>query len=316
MEERPLIKIAASNLMVSYSDRVALDLPSLSVEGSVIGIIGENGAGKSTLIRSLLGLTPPSRGSCSATLTTSKGQQLLVPEDDMAFCPEVGAVFADVKVADYLSFWCRLKRKNPHYFKTEGRALLEQLDIEPLLRKRGRELSKGQKRRVQTAVAFLSNPSLLLFDEPFDGLDLKRSSELSELITAASAKHSFIISSHRMDIMQEIADSLILLHEGRLVSSGSIQVLCAEVAGATWRVSGAAALTNQSDSPEIRASLELGCHLLKITSDCFELTGHNLSAERVTTTLHTFGLRQFNLTQSIPSLVQAIHSHMHKTEQR
>ncbi len=312
MQDKPLIKIVASNLLVSYADRIALDLPSLEVQGTVIGIIGENGAGKSTLIRTLLGLTPPSRGSCSAALLKSEIQRVLTPEDDMAFCPEVGAVFADVKVADYLSFWCRLKRKNPHYYKSEGQALLEQLDIGPLLRKRGRELSKGQKRRVQTAVAFLCNPALMLFDEPFDGLDLKRSTELSELIKTASKKHGFIISSHRMDIMQDIADSLILLHEGRLISSGTIEQLCTEVAGSTWRVSSVSGPANQENSPELGASQELGCHLLKVTDDCFELTGHNLNAEKVTTMLSRYGLTHFSLSQSTPSLVQAIHSHMHK----
>jgi ABC-2 type transport system ATP-binding protein len=144
----------------------------------------------------------------------------------MAFCPENGSVFADISVARYMELWSRLRCSHAHHYRDEGKYYLDTLDIHPLLKKKGRELSKGQRRRVQTALGFMLSPSLFLFDEPFDGLDVRRTNQLMEIILAEQSKRCFIVSSHRMDVVERIADTVLVLKDGGFVVSGDVNHVC------------------------------------------------------------------------------------------
>lgn len=222
------VSLQITNLNVTYSGLQALDMKQLSASGRVIALIGHNGAGKSTLIKTLLGLLVPHTGSVH--VASSEGR-VLVPERDFSFCPENGAVFADISVEHYVKLWCRIKQGDGRYYKKEGSRYVELLELAPLLGKRGRELSKGQRRRVQTALGFMADPALFLFDEPFDGLDVQRTIELMEIVESERDKRSFLISSHRMDVMERVADEVIVLKNGHVACSGTVSKVIAALNG-------------------------------------------------------------------------------------
>ena len=224
----PSVTIRVNQLQVAYADLQALHIDSLEIDGGVFALLGHNGAGKSTFIKTILGLLDPQKGA--VTISDSNGS-LFVPEQDMAFCPENGAVFADISVEEYLKLWCRIKHGDSRYYQTVGSVYLERLTIAPLLRKRGRELSKGQRRRVQTALGFMSDPKLFLFDGPFDGLDVQRTNELMEIVEEERSRRAFLISSHRMDVMERISDAVIVLEGGALRSHGTVDEVCLSLAG-------------------------------------------------------------------------------------
>jgi ABC-2 type transport system ATP-binding protein len=224
----PRVSIEVDNLVIRYSDLQALQITSLRREGGVFALLGHNGAGKSTLIKTLLGLLEPHNGLVAAIDSTG-GR--LIPERDMAFCPENGAVFADILVEEYLQLWCRIKHNDAHYYEHAGGHYVDRLTIKPLLRKRGRELSKGQRRRVQTALGFMSNPRFFLFDEPFDGLDVQRTNELMEIVDEERSQRAFLISSHRMDVMERLADTIVVLQEGRVRCEGPPDLVCEQLVG-------------------------------------------------------------------------------------
>jgi ABC-type multidrug transport system ATPase subunit len=227
---RPLgVRLEARDVSLRYADLVALDIDGLAAEGQIIALIGHNGAGKSTLIKALLGLFVPYSGSLC--VRDSLGR-VLVPERDMAFCPENGAVFADISVESYCMLWCRIKHNSARYYRNKGAHYVERLGIEPLLRKKGRELSKGQRRRVQTALGFMSDPRFFIFDEPFDGLDVQRTNELMQIVEEERANRAFLISSHRMDVMERLADLVVVLQNGKVVTVGDVSQVCRELAGA------------------------------------------------------------------------------------
>jgi len=211
------ISIECSNLDVGYDTDFRLLCPHLTLRGDIVAVLGHNGAGKSTLLKAVLKLLRPRSGS----LAVSRASAVLAPEEHMAFCPETGAVFEDISVEDYVKLWCRLRHRQAAYYRREGAKYIELLGLEPLLPRLGRELSKGQRRSVQTAIGFLYRPQLFVFDEPFDGLDVQKTRELANLLKEHIHLMSFIISSHRMDVIERLADSALVLDRGDLLAPGS-----------------------------------------------------------------------------------------------
>ncbi|MGA1191048.1 MAG: ATP-binding cassette domain-containing protein [Bdellovibrionota bacterium] len=292
--------IESEDLLVRYDKTVALDLPQLKTQGNIIGVIGHNGAGKSTFIKVLLGLLPPEKG----TISTRNGEDntLLIPHKNMAFCPETGAVFSDITVREYLSLWCRLKASSPHYLFREGSPILEALELEELLPKRGRELSKGQRQRVQTAAGFFSQPSLFLFDEPFDGLDIQRTHELLELIRDFAKRMSFVVSSHRMDVMELLADEILVLEEGKIRSIGSPKMVSHQLCPYFYRVSGV--LDYESSLHSLQKSLPHA--FLRRSGDTIRIASSHDDQEKILRLLTGTSQHGATVTRGEPTLTDAM----------
>jgi ABC-2 type transport system ATP-binding protein len=303
---RRAVNIKAANLRVAYKDFVALQTPSLDISGNIISVIGHNGAGKSTFIKSILGLLQPSEGSLGAWNVEEGNSYRLVPEQDMAFCPEIGAVFADISVESYVKLWCRIKHRDGKFYKKGGAKYIDLLQLSPLMKKLGRELSKGQRRRVQTAIGFLVRPKLFLFDEPFDGLDVQKTSELAEIIREESLHTSFIISSHRMDVVERLSDLLIVLKEGSIVASGAVEAVCPKLCGRSVMVS------------TLRDPVELLQKLRDAFPECLSncighqitVTGETIDVAQVSKILGADQDGGIRIDETQPSLVDAMNFHL------
>lgn len=227
--EAKSVEVSANNLVVGYGNTFSLNIPKLSITGRIIALIGHNGSGKSTLLKAILRLLVPVQGEIK--VQQHHGQKVVeyTPERHMAFSPETGAVFNDIPVESYLKLWCRIKLGDATSYRRQGRHYLERLHIVPLLSRLGRELSKGERRRVQTTVGFLIQPRLFLFDEPFDGLDLRQASDLAQIIREESEKRCFLISSHQMPVLETLADAAIVLEQGTVRAAGSVSEVCASL---------------------------------------------------------------------------------------
>ena len=307
-EAVPITEISASNLSVNYGETKALDISQLKARGRVIAVIGHNGSGKSTLIKTLLELLPCKTGSLKATIQIGEEKRELVPELDMAFSPETGAVFSDVTVESYIKLWCRIKHGTSDYYKRAGATYIERMEIVPLLPKLGRELSKGQRRRVQACVGFLTKPNFFLFDEPFDGLDISQSNQLSDLMVEASRNMSLLVSSHRMEVVERIADTVIVLKAGRVAACGTVEDVCAQlcqrsIAISSFGEAGVRLFENlKARYPELVVSL--------IGSQLF-ITGYSIDLARLTEFIaHEHQLAGVALKEVKPSLVDAMHYHL------
>lgn len=306
------LELRAQDLQLAYGKLIALDVPTLVAKGKIIAIIGHNGSGKSTLIKSILQLMVPRRGSVETNWIRGDTRTPLVPEHHMAFSQENGGVFADIKVESYIKLWCRIKHRNANYYKQFGSHYLEQLDIIPLLDKLGRELSKGQRRRVQAAVGFFTHPKLFLFDEPFDGLDIGQSTQLANIMQNESRYMSMIISSHRMEVVERLADLIIVLRDGGVFTMGTVEQVCQDLCGSSVAVSNSPdqQLELLSLLPTIRE--EFYTCLVNHIGDRLTVTGSDVSLQSVKTFFIKQRIEGVLLNEVKPSLVDAMHYHLNK----
>jgi ABC-2 type transport system ATP-binding protein len=306
-KQHEAVRIRARNLRVAYDQVVAIECQELDLRGKVVALLGHNGAGKSTFIKTILGLLPCQQGELLIhQVNPDHSESVLKPEEHMAFCPETGSVFADIPVESYIKLWCRMKHGDRNYYKKAGKQYIELLSIGPLLKKLGRELSKGQRRRVQTAIGFLTRPKLFLFDEPFDGLDVQKTNELTDIIVSECANMSFVVSSHRMDVVERLCDVLIVLKEGQVLTYGNIEKVCVDLCKQSIIISNV-------DQPnglvnELRASFQNA--LVNTIGSQICMTGSSFNMEGLDAFLNQRGITGAKLSNIRPSLVDAMNYHL------
>lgn len=214
----PLLQ--ADDLSKRFSAFWALRGASFSVRsGEILGLIGPNGSGKTTLFRCLAGLTP-------ATMGTVTRDGTAIPPDArkqfLYFVPDGIRPFPDQSVDWVLRFTAGVHG-------TVANALADVTDslgLAPLLGARLGELSKGEHRRVMVALGLLTPHSLLMLDEPFDGLDLRQTREVMAVLRAHAARgRTLFLSIHQLGDAGRICDRLVLLSGGTIVGEGTLDDL-------------------------------------------------------------------------------------------
>ena len=205
--------LRVDDISKSYRNTTALKAVSLTVEaGEVVAVVGPNGAGKSTLFNILAGVLDKDGGS--ATLDGSSLDALLLSE--MGFLPEEPYIYDRLDALQMLQFEATMRHIDPS--RQNQRELLRRFAIEAYESERMGSLSQGMAKRVLLAAAFLGNPSLLILDEPLNGLDIQTVIALKEqlLIEKQHGAH-VLVSSHVLSFLDETADKVLFLDKGELV---------------------------------------------------------------------------------------------------
>jgi ABC-2 type transport system ATP-binding protein len=200
---------------------VDLDVPA----GRVVGLLGPNGAGKTTLMRILFGVLAPDAG----TLTWRDGPVTDADRRGWGYMPQERGLYRDMRVLDLLVWIARLHGVDRAEGQRRARRLLEQLDLAERERDKVSALSGGMAQRVQLAAAMVHGPDLLVLDEPFAGLDPIAVRFLSDVITEHTrAGRNLLFSSHQLDLVEDLCETITLLHHGRVVLHGDLRALKAE----------------------------------------------------------------------------------------
>jgi ABC-2 type transport system ATP-binding protein len=195
--------------------RDALQGLSLHVrDGSLFGLLGPNGSGKTTLISLLTGLLQPSAGA----VRVGEGARALVPQD-YAFYPRL-------TVAENLRCFGGVLGLQGAALKSRMQEVCGVADLQDFLDKRAEHLSGGLKRRLNLAIGLLNQPRLLFLDEPTVGIDPQSRNFILEAIRRLNAEGATVIyTSHYMDEVQQLCDSIGVLDEGKLLAHGSLDEL-------------------------------------------------------------------------------------------
>lgn len=205
----------------AYGTKVAVDAATFSVEpGEIFGLLGPNGAGKSTLIRMIMDILRPDSGEIRV-LGEIPGISARV-----GYLPEERGLYQRQKVGDVLEYLGELKGLERSVVVRRVERYLDRVGLLETRKKRMRELSKGMQQKIQIAAVLLSEPELMILDEPFEGLDPVNRTLINDLLKEFAARGSTIVlSSHRMDQVEEMCRSVFLINRGRGILSGQVRAV-------------------------------------------------------------------------------------------
>ena len=219
--------IEVSHLTKRYGRRPAVEDVSFTVpDGRICGLLGPNGAGKSTIMNILTGCLSATEGQ-----VTVAGYPLPEEADAAKACvgylPEQPPLYPEMTVQEYLLFAAELKKVPKAQRGEQVQRAARRTGLEEVLPRLIRSLSKGYRQRVGIAQALLGSPQLIILDEPTVGLDPAQVIEIRKLIRELGRSHTVILSSHILSEVQAVCQQILILSEGHLVASGTLQELTA-----------------------------------------------------------------------------------------
>ena len=219
--------IAVEHLTKKYGDLMAVSDLSFKVEkGKIWGFLGPNAAGKTTTMRILTGYLPATEGKASVGKFDVFEQPNEVKQI-LGYLPEVLPLYPDMTVTEYLNFVASIK-KIPSAKKKE--AVGKSIKVSGLDQVKGRlikNISRGFKQRVGIAQALVHDPQVLILDEPTIGLDPAQIIEIRQLIKSLKGEHTIILSTHILAEVTQTCDGVVIIKEGKLMASGSLEELTA-----------------------------------------------------------------------------------------
>lgn len=255
--------IIVNNLSKRYSNDgeeiEALANISFSVKkGSIVGILGPNGAGKTTLIKSMLGLIIPSAGSIRINGNDPTINQREVYREVCGTLEGARNTYWRLTVKQNLEFFASLNDIHPYEIQAQITEVLDTFDLTSKMDERVNNLSRGMKQKVGLACALIQNGSVIFLDEPTLGLDIESSISLCEnLRTIAETEGiTIILTSHDMDVIENLCDRVIILQDGLIVADDTVENLKTLFNVQTYKISLA-----DTPSKHSLAKLEARFHL-------------------------------------------------------
>jgi ABC-2 type transport system ATP-binding protein len=212
--------IEVVNVSRWYGNVVAVNDISFALRPGVTGLLGPNGAGKSTLLHMLAGLLPPSAGRVSVLGQSVWRNPRIYAR--IGLVPEREAVYSFLTGREFVMLNARLQRL-PDADRASA-AAIRTVDLEAAADRAIGTYSKGMRQRAKIAGALVHDPQILLLDEPFNGMDPRQRLHMIALLrTMAAEGRTILFSSHILEEVERLADSILVLYAGRLAASGSFR---------------------------------------------------------------------------------------------
>ena len=215
----PFVELAG--VTKAYESKVAVRDLSLSIEaGQMFGLLGPNGAGKTSSIRMMMGITMPDSGTVSLFDRPFERGSL----ERVGYLPEERGLYKKMKVQEQLVFFGQLHGLTATDAQKRATEWAKRLEIDDALPKKTEELSKGMQQKIQFIGSLLHDPGLIVMDEPFSGLDPVNAKLLEQtLLELKDDGRAIVFSTHRMDQVEKLCDSICLINNGEAVLSGRVR---------------------------------------------------------------------------------------------
>jgi ABC-2 type transport system ATP-binding protein len=217
--------IEVDHLTKSYGPVAAIRDVSFSVSpGQIVGFLGPNGAGKSTTMRILACFMPASSGAAKVAGYDVFAQSMEVRRR-IGYLPENVPLYTDMRVAAYLDFVAEVKGVGRLERRRRVADVMDRCMVADVQNRLIAKLSKGYRQRVGLAQAIVSDPDVLILDEPTIGLDPKQITEIRSLIKSLAGQHTVILSTHILPEVSMVCDAVIIINKGAIVAQGPIDTL-------------------------------------------------------------------------------------------
>ena len=210
--------IKVQNITKKYGNFVAVDDISFEIKkGEIVGLLGENGAGKTTTMNMITGFIEQTNGKILIddidTLKRPKKAKRKI-----VYMPEGVPLYTDLTVKEFVTFMAEIKKVKRKERKEKVEKTLKETGLFDVQNKLIKNLSRGYKQRVSLAGTLVSDPEILILDEPTVGLDPKQITEIRSLIKKFGKKHTVILSSHILSEVSQICDKVIIINKGKIIA--------------------------------------------------------------------------------------------------
>jgi ABC-2 type transport system ATP-binding protein len=215
----PVVELAG--VTKAYEGKVAVSNLSLSIDaGQMFGLLGPNGAGKTSSIRMMMGITIPDSGRVNLFEKPFDRKSL----EHVGYLPEERGLYKKMKVVDQLVYFGQLHGLVAGEARKRAVQWAGRMEIADALQKKTDELSKGMQQKIQFIASLLHDPGLIVMDEPFSGLDPVNAALVERtLLELKSQGRAILFSTHRMDQVEKLCDSICLINNGQAVLSGKVR---------------------------------------------------------------------------------------------
>ncbi len=229
------MELSVDRLTKHYGSKIVVDCVSVALKPGIYGLLGENGAGKTTLMRMLCAILESTSGEVflDGREIVSMGAEY---RDILGYLPQDFGYYPNYTAREFLLYMAALKGIPRDRAKKRAEELLEVAGLSEVAAKKIKTFSGGMKQRVGIAQALLNHPKLLILDEPTAGLDPKERVRFRNLISDYAAGRIVILSTHIVSDIEAIADEVLLMKKGKLVSQGSVSELTKEAEGKVWEL--------------------------------------------------------------------------------
>lgn len=210
--------IKVDNVVKKYGNVEAIRGVSFEVKkGEILGFLGPNGAGKTTLMRILTGYFPPTEGVVTIDGKCIENETLTI-QRSIGYLPENVPLYHEMRVCDFLRYVAEVKGVAKNERRTHIEKVMADCGLTAMAKRQIKKLSKGYKQRVGLAQALISDPQVLILDEPTTGLDPRQIIEIRELIKGMAGNKTVILSTHILPEVSVVCDRVIIINEGKIIA--------------------------------------------------------------------------------------------------
>ena len=229
------MQLQLKNLCRQFATTCAVNHVNATLSPGIYGLLGANGAGKTTFMRMICGVLKPTYGSIrlngkSIEKLRERYYSLL------GYMPQDFGFYPDFTAREFLLYMAAVKGLDAKTAKTRTEELLPMVNLQEAANKKIKSYSGGMKQRLGIAQAQLNHPAILILDEPTAGLDPKERVRFRNLISDAAKGKIVILSTHIVSDVSSIADSIIVMKDGRFLLSGPMETITDQIKGRVWEI--------------------------------------------------------------------------------
>ena len=223
------IILKLDKVSLKYGRKIILEDLNLQLNsGQILGLLGPNGVGKSTIFNIITGLVSQDFGS--VFINSENVSQYPISQRTskfkIGFVPQIGGFFQDLTVYQNLKAIAEITIKNSDFREEKINSLISKFEMDPITDIKANNLSGGQRKKLVIALALISDPKILLLDEPFAALDVMTIKILQEIIVDLQSTRniSIILCDHQARDLLACVDSAAIIHNGKVVAQDSLTI--------------------------------------------------------------------------------------------